>query len=62
MKKSEIYKLAELAVVSSECICSADKLEIIKELQDREDLEKFVEKQAEEKAKCEESGEQCASA
>ena len=51
MKKSEIYKLAQVAVVSSfNGLKEEQKLEIMRELIKQEDLALFVEKQAEEKA------------
>lgn len=49
MKKSEMYKKAMLAVLESDSIPSEEKLEIARELIEREDLERFREKQAEEK-------------
>lgn len=48
MKKSEMYKKAMLAVLESDSISSEDKLEIARELIEREDLELFREKRAEE--------------
>lgn len=48
MKKSEIYREAQYAVV--EYIQNPQrKLEILRELMDREDLERFVEEEAEKK-------------
>lgn len=49
MKKSLIYYKAQIAVLESGLITYGEKLEIIRELQNKEDLEKFVEKQAEER-------------
>lgn len=50
MKKSEIYRLAQEAVVVVPCLKIAEKLEILHELMRQEDLEKFCEQQEEEKA------------
>lgn len=44
MKTSEIYKKAQIAVVNSPYLYSEDKLEILRELMDKEDLEIFREK------------------
>lgn len=44
MKTSEIYKKAQFAVVNSLCLYPEDKLEILRELMDKEDLEIFREK------------------
>lgn len=43
MKKSEIYKMAQLAVLSDSRLSDSDKLEIIKELQDKEGTALFIE-------------------
>ena len=48
MKKSEAYKLAQIAVVSTATIAPERKLEVLKILLDAENLEKFCEKQREE--------------
>ena len=45
MKKSEIYHLAQIAAITSPCIAPETKLEVLKELMDKEDLEIFCEKQ-----------------
>ena len=43
MKKSEIYKKAQLAVLRDERLSDIDKLEIFKELQSKEATELFFE-------------------
>ena len=45
MKKSEIYKLAQRAVLTSQSIVIDDKLAVLRELMHKEDIEKFVEEQ-----------------
>lgn len=50
MKKSEIYREAAKAVVLSGDISASDKLEILKELFGKEELELFRERQAESEA------------
>jgi hypothetical protein len=47
MKKSEIYKVAQKAVLNYQAISEDKALEVLKELMDKEDLELFVEQQAE---------------
>lgn len=49
MKKSEIYRLAQIAVQEHNCLYTRYKLEIIRELMKQEDLALFCEKQEEEK-------------
>ena len=49
MKKSEMYRLAQIAVVNSQSICVTDKLEVLKELMDAEKLSRFGEEQEEKK-------------
>ena len=49
MKKSEIYRLAQIAVLQSTTTNYADKLDILRELMDKERVALFVEKQEEEK-------------
>ena len=44
MKKSAIYYLAQRAVVTDESIAVDVRLEILRELMAKEDMEKFVEK------------------
>lgn len=44
MKKSQIFRLAQIAVLSGN-LPNADKLEILRELFDKEDLALFVEEQ-----------------
>ena len=51
MKKSLIYKCAQVAVMNHVGITDANKLEILRELIGAEDLALFVEKQEEEEAK-----------
>ena len=43
MKKSEIYNLAQFAVVSSPCIAPESKIEILRVLMQHEEWEKYVE-------------------
>lgn len=43
MKTSEIYKRAQIAVINAPSICVSDKLEILRELMDKQDLEIFRE-------------------
>ena len=43
MKKSEIYHLAQIAVVLSPCITPENKLEVLKTLMSNEEVEKFIE-------------------
>lgn len=50
MKKSEMYKIAMMAVVSSYAIAPDVKVEIVRELMEREDLELYREKKEEEEA------------
>lgn len=50
MKKSEIWKKAQLAVLSDSRLSDSDKLEILKELQDKEDTALFIEKREKEEA------------
>lgn len=47
MKKSEIYNLAQHAVLKDVNLTHSAKLEIIRELQDREETALFVEKREE---------------
>lgn len=47
MKKSEIYRLAQCAVVNSMAITVDAKLEILRELMAKEDMYLFSEKQEE---------------
>ena len=62
MKKSLIYYKAQIAVLESGLITYGEKLEILRVLMRDEDLELFSEERAEEKEKCVESGDTCASA
>lgn len=51
MKKSDLYRLAQQAVLDTALIPTSVKLEIVRELMDKEDLEKFIEgREEEEKA------------
>lgn len=43
MKKSELYYLAEIAVINSPCIAPERKPEILRVLMKNEDVAKFVE-------------------
>ena len=47
MKKSNIYALAQLAVIDSKIITSLDKLAILRVLMKDEDVAAYVEEQAE---------------
>lgn len=47
MKKSEIYAMAQNAVLNSTLIGNREKLEILRELMDKEDVALFCEKQKE---------------
>lgn len=48
MKKSEIYHLAQVAVVDNLCLLSAEqKLEVLRELIAKQDMEAFCEREAE---------------
>ena len=46
MKKSEIFRIAQIAVMQHQGLCSTDKLEVLRELMAREDMEKFIEENA----------------
>jgi hypothetical protein len=50
MKKSEMYRMAQMAVVSSGSISPNVKVEIVKELIQAESLEQWREEQAEKEA------------
>lgn len=50
MKKSEMYKLAQAAVMNCTNIKNCDRLEILRELMQKEDVALFVEEQEKEKA------------
>ena len=52
MKKSECFRLAQIAVVESARITSEEKLDILAELMAGENLQRFVEEQKE-KGACE---------
>lgn len=57
MKKSEIYKKAQLAVLGYENFTDDEKLDILRELQDKEGTALFVEdREAREAANNEENG------
>ena len=48
MKKSEIYHLAQVAVADSLFVLSAEqKLEVLRELMAKQDMEAFCEREAE---------------
>jgi hypothetical protein len=51
LKKSEMYKYAQCAVVDSPNLCTLTKLDILRELMASEDLALFCEKQEEENNK-----------
>lgn len=44
MLKSEIYYMAQIAVINSPCIAPERKLETLRVLMENEDVAKFVEK------------------
>lgn len=48
MKKSEMYKLAQCAVINSNSILTDDKLEILRELMGKEDVALYTERKEEE--------------
>ena len=50
MKKSEVYYLAQFAVVNSPSIAPESKLEVLRVLMMEEDLEKFTEERKAQKA------------
>jgi hypothetical protein len=54
MKKSEIYRWAQHSVLKNELILQSDKLEILRELMAKEDLEKFCEEKEDLEKFCEE--------
>ena len=43
MKKSELYKIAQKAVLTSQSIVMEDKLAVLRELMHKEDIEKYAE-------------------
>ena len=45
MKKSHIFRLAQISVLNDHHLPVADKLEVLRELFDKEDLALFVEEQ-----------------
>ncbi len=47
MKKSEIYNLAQLAVMTNPAIHSAQKLEVLRVLMADEDMAKYIEEEKE---------------
>lgn len=49
MKKSEMYRMAQGAVVTNTYLTIEHKLEILRELMDKEDFELFIEKEKEKK-------------
>ena len=51
MKKSEIYKMAQYAVLNSTMIGNHEKLEILRELMEREDMELHFESNEEGESK-----------
>lgn len=50
MKESEIYKLAQLSVLADDRLFSDQKLDILHELMNREDLAKLCERREAEEA------------
>lgn len=50
MKKSEIYHLAQIAVITAQTIAPESKIEIMRVLIEKENLELFCEGQEEENA------------
>lgn len=48
MKKSELYHLAQIAVITTATISVESKIEVLRELFDKEEVALFVEKQEEE--------------
>ena len=47
MTKSKMYKVAQLAIMRDDVLVIADKLEILRELMSREDIEQAWEKNRE---------------
>ena len=45
MKKSELYHMAQIAVLNSQCIAPENKLEILRILIEDENVSKFCEEQ-----------------
>ena len=45
MKRSEIYKVAQMAVINATFLGVDAKLEVLRELMDKEDVAMFCEKQ-----------------
>lgn len=43
MKKSELFKLAQIAVIKDDSLCSEVKLEILKTLMEKEFIERIFE-------------------
>lgn len=54
MKKSEQYKLCQIAVLNSPCISPENKLEVLRTLMDDEHHAKWCEKEEEKKKAVEE--------
>ena len=50
MKKSECFRLAQLAVLKDSSLCDSVKLEVIRELQDKEGTALYVERTEAEKS------------
>ena len=48
MKKSDMYRMAQLSVLNNELIMGYDKLKILRELMHQEDVAKYVESKEEE--------------
>lgn len=49
MKKSELYYMAQIAVINAACIAPERKLQILRVLMENEDVAIFCEKQEEKK-------------
>ena len=58
MKKSEIYKVAQQAVVHATFLGIDKKLEVLRELMDKEDMALFCEKREENEQKAKENNDE----
>ena len=56
MKKSEIYRVAQIAILREKFLADETKLEAIHYLAEQEKLEKFIEKRDEKKGAAVENG------
>lgn len=50
MKKSELYREIQMAIMRDEVLTDDVRLDMIRELQEREELEKLLEKREQEKS------------